>query len=79
MASLGWALGGSRRLGVAERLAALAGRIVGRSGRIGWVRAPGLAGAWFRGRDLRAPARESFRRWWRRTGGGERDSGEHEP
>ena len=58
MATLGWALGGTRRLGIAERLAGVAGRIVGRSGRIGRVRAPGLAGAWFRGRDLRAPAAE---------------------
>ena len=74
MATLGWALGGSRRLGMAERLAGLAGRVVGSSGRIGRLRAPGLAGAWFRARDLRAPARESFRRWWRRTGGGEHDA-----
>ncbi len=74
MATLGWALGGSRRLGMAERLAGLAGRVVGRSGRIGRLRAPGLAGAWFRARDLRAPARESFRRWWRRTGGEEHDA-----
>ena len=75
MASLSWTLGGSRRLRLAERLAGLASRVVGRSGRIGRVRAPGLAGAWFRARDLRAPARESFRAWWRRTNGGRDRSG----
>ena len=31
---------------------------------------PGPVGGWFRARDLKAPARESFRAWWRRTDGG---------
>ena len=31
---------------------------------------PGPIGAWFGARDLKAPARESFRAWWRRTDGG---------
>ena len=33
---------------------------------------PGPIGGWFRARDLQAPARESFRAWWRRTDGGRR-------
>ena len=64
MTGLGFALASPRRLGAAERLAALGGRILGRRGRIGRLPLPGLLGAWFRGRDLRAPARTSFRRWW---------------
>jgi L-lactate dehydrogenase complex protein LldF len=35
---------------------------------------PGPISGWFRARDMRAPAREPFRVWWRRTGGG-RDGG----
>ena len=65
-----WTLRSPRRLRLAERVAGLGGRVVGRHGRLGRLRGPGLLGAWFRARDLRAPARESFRAWWRRTGGG---------
>jgi L-lactate dehydrogenase complex protein LldF len=65
LGSLGVVLGSPRRLGAAERLAGLAGRVVGRSGRIGRLPLPGLAGAWLRSRDLVAPARTPFRRWWR--------------
>jgi L-lactate dehydrogenase complex protein LldF len=64
MSGLGVAFASPRRLGAVERLAGLGGRIFGRGGRIGRLPLPGLAGAWFRGRDLRAPARTSFRRWW---------------
>ena len=64
MGGLGVVLGSARRLSVAERLAALGGRLVGRRGRIGRLPLPGLLGAWFRGRDLRVPAPTSFRRWW---------------
>jgi len=69
MAAAGWVLRTPRRLGRAERLASLGGRVVGRRGAIGRLPAPGWAGAWLRRRDLRTPARESFRAWWRRTGG----------
>jgi L-lactate dehydrogenase complex protein LldF len=65
---LGWAFAGNRRLDVAERSAALGARVVARRGRIGRLRAPGLLGAWFRARDLKAPPRQSFRRWWDRNG-----------
>ena len=69
MAAAGWVLRTPRRLGRAERLAGLGGRTFGRRGAIGRLPAPGWAGAWLRRRDLRTPARESFRAWWRRTGG----------
>ena len=66
MRSLGLALGEPRRLAAAERLAGLAAGTVARDGWIGRLPLPGLLGAWFRDRDLRAPARMSFRRWWAR-------------
>jgi L-lactate dehydrogenase complex protein LldF len=68
MRLLGWTFGGRRRLGLAERSAALGARVIGRGGRIGHIWAPGMIGAWFRKRDLKAPPRESFRRWWARSG-----------
>ena len=76
MSLLGWLFRGSRRLAGAERLAGLGGRILGRRGVIRRppIPLPGLLGAWFRERDIRTPARESFRRWWRRTGGGREGS-----
>ena len=52
LGSLGIALGGPRRLGAAERAAGLAGRLVGRGGRIGRLPLPGMLGAWLRWRDL---------------------------
>ena len=63
--TLGSVFASPGRLDVAERVAAAASRVVARDGRIGRLRLPGLAGAWFRARDLPAPARRSFRRWWR--------------
>ena len=71
MAGLGATFRSPRRLAAAERAAGLAGRFVGRSGRIGRWPAPGMLGRWLRFRDLRAPARRSFRAWWRSTGGDE--------
>ena len=71
MGAAAWTLRSPRRLGLAERLAGLGGRVVGRRGRIRRLPGPGLGG-WFRARDLRVPARESFRAWWRRTDGGRR-------
>jgi len=71
MRVLSWTFGGRRRLGLAERSAALGARVVGRKGQIGHIRAPGMLGAWFKTRDLKAPPRESFRRWWARSGRGE--------
>ena len=71
MGAAAWTLRSPRRLGLAERLAGFGGRVVGRHGRIRRLPGPGLGG-WFRARDLRVPARESFRAWWRRTDGGRR-------
>jgi L-lactate dehydrogenase complex protein LldF len=68
MGALGWAFRSPRRLGRAERLAGLGGRVIGRDGRIGRLRLPGMLGRWFRWRDLPAPARQSFRAWWRKSG-----------
>ncbi|HUG30765.1 MAG TPA: lactate utilization protein B [Candidatus Limnocylindria bacterium] len=70
MASIGWAFRGPRRFSFAERLASLGGRILGFGGPIRRAPGPVWLRSWLRGRDLPAPAREAFRRWWRRTGGG---------
>ncbi len=66
-----WVMERPRRLSIAERAAGLAGRVVARrGGRIGALRGPWPVSAWFGERDLPAPARESFRAWWRRVGRG---------
>lgn len=66
MSVLAKTFAGPRRLGVAERLAGFASRIVARGGRIGRLPLPGQLGSWFVTRDLPAPARLPFRRWWSR-------------
>ena len=70
MRAMGWTMTTPRRLGVAERVAGLAGRVFGHRGRLSRIPGPGPIGGWFRSRDLPAPARESFRAWWQRTDGG---------
>jgi L-lactate dehydrogenase complex protein LldF len=60
-----------RRLAWAERAAGVFGRIFGRRGRLRRIPGPGPVGAWFGARDLRAPAKQSFRAWWKQTGGHE--------
>jgi L-lactate dehydrogenase complex protein LldF len=54
-----------RRLAAAQRIG---GRLLGGRPRLR-LRGPGWVHAWFGARDLAAPARESFRTWWRRTRG----------
>ncbi|MFI7306319.1 lactate utilization protein B [Micromonospora aurantiaca] len=63
MRAAAWTLAGPRRLGAAQRLAALAGALLGRRGRIGPL--PGPLSAWTRTRDTRVPPAQSFRTWWR--------------
>ena len=53
----------------AQKLARAAARPLVRRGRI--TRAPGPLSGWTSSRDLPAPAKESFRDWWRRTRGRE--------
>jgi L-lactate dehydrogenase complex protein LldF len=65
-----WTLRTPGRLGLAERAAGVAGRLFARRGMLRRIPGPGPVGGWFRSRDLKAPARESFRAWWRRTDGG---------
>lgn len=68
-------LANAKRLGRAERLAGRVGRLVGRRGTS--PRLPGPGAGWTDARDLPTPARESFRGWWRRTGG-RLDGGEND-
>jgi len=70
MSGAAWTFGRGSRLGLAQRLAGLSGRVLGRRGVIGRMPAP--MNRWTDARDAPAPPRESFRAWWSRTGGGRR-------
>jgi L-lactate dehydrogenase complex protein LldF len=59
MRAAGWTFGSARRLRAAERLT---GPALSAAARVG-------AAAWTRARDLPPRPPESFRAWWRRTGG----------
>jgi L-lactate dehydrogenase complex protein LldF len=65
MSAAAWTLGEPGRLGMAQRLAARARRLLSR---LRWPLT-----AWTDTRDIPTPPRESFRAWWRRTRGGDRD------
>src|SRR5664280_389824 len=75
MTGASWTLGRSSRLALLQTCAGLAGRVFGRRGLIGRMPAP--LSRWTDARDLPAPPRESFRRWWARTDAGRRDTGGH--
>ncbi|MGA8045035.1 MAG: LutB/LldF family L-lactate oxidation iron-sulfur protein [Dermatophilaceae bacterium] len=70
MSATAWLLSDPRRLSVAQRVAGIAGRIVGDR----TIRSvPGL-GAWTNARDVPKPPNESFRQWWaRERGAGTKD------
>lgn len=74
MRAASYAFSDAGRLARAERLSGLVGRLLGRGrrlpgGRPAVDRAPGPGRRWTAARDLPAPPRESFRAWFRRTGG----------
>ena len=61
MAGLSFALRDPTRLAIAERLAALGGRLIGRGGVVRWAPVPMPIRSWFRERDLPVPPRSAFR------------------
>ncbi|MBX6766559.1 MAG: DUF3390 domain-containing protein, partial [Actinomadura rubrobrunea] len=67
MGLAGWTLRSPARLALAQRVASAGRRVLGRRGRI--RRLPGPLNAWTDTRDAPVPPKESFRAWWRRTGG----------
>jgi L-lactate dehydrogenase complex protein LldF len=73
MKGASWLLGGGRRLGLLQKMAGLSTRVLWKNGMIG--RMPRPMSRWTDARDMTAPARESFRAWWKRTDGGRMDAG----
>ena len=73
MKGASWLLGGGQRLGLLQKMAGLSTRVLWKNGMIG--RMPRPMSRWTDARDLPAPARESFRAWWKRTDGGRKDAG----
>lgn len=71
MVAASWVLGSTARLGLAERAASASRHVLG--GPDGIDSVP-FAGAWFDNRTLPNPPAESFRAWWKRTGGAPAES-----
>jgi L-lactate dehydrogenase complex protein LldF len=69
MRGAAWTFANARRFGRAVRASSAVGRLGRAPGRLpGWL--PGPAARWSDARDLPRPPAESFRSWWRRSGGG---------
>jgi L-lactate dehydrogenase complex protein LldF len=73
MAAAAWLFGDARRLVAAQRAATLAGRVL-EGKRIGPL--PGPGAPWTNARDMSVPPTETFRQWWRRTHGPDRQEGD---
>ncbi|AOW93999.1 (4Fe-4S)-binding protein [Rhodococcus sp. WMMA185] len=70
MKAAGWVMESERRFAAAET-ASKVGRVLGgRKGRI--ISLPYPGSAWTSSRDFPSPPKETFRKWWERTHGGER-------
>lgn len=67
MVGASWILSSKARLGLGERVASASRHVLG--GPDGIQSVP-FAGAWFDNRTIPNPPPESFRAWWKRTGGG---------
>jgi L-lactate dehydrogenase complex protein LldF len=70
MRAAAWVFSDPRRLAAAERAGSLMSRVIGRGGDFG--RLPGPLARWTNARDLRKPARKSFRASWKDTHGAAR-------
>ncbi|RZT85948.1 L-lactate dehydrogenase complex protein LldF [Pseudonocardia sediminis] len=83
MKAASWTLSSSGRIGAAEKVSGLGGRLINKLGghaapggapMLGAL--PGPAAAWAGSRDVPVPAEESFRAWWERTDGGRAETGD---
>ncbi|MET8009074.1 lactate utilization protein B [Streptomyces sp. NPDC005271] len=65
MSAARWVLSRPARLAAAQRAGSVAGRLIGRNGRI--TRLPRPLSGWTDARDIPSPPPESFRTWWKRN------------
>lgn len=68
---IGWTMADGSHLSLAERAAALAGRVLRGHAKLGPIPGPGI-GAWTKARDLPVPPEQTFRQWWAEREKGER-------
>ena len=67
MAGAKWAFGKASHLETVEVLSQLAGKVMGRTSHLG--RLPWPASPWTNDRDLKVPAKQTFRAWWKQNRG----------